>query len=410
VSRIDNLIAKLCPDGVEFKFIGEIAKCYAGATPASSVAAYWEGGTIPWMTSGEVNKGTVYDTDKKITQVGYDSCSTKFMPPNIVVIALAGQGKTRGTVARTRISLCTNQSLCSIISDESVDSNFLYYYLQTQYQQLRSVSAGDGGRGGLNLKIIRSYRVPIPPVEVQRDIVRVLDLFTEREVELEAELEAEVAARQAQHAHYRNQILGLAGSANFDDNEVPLSELVEFINGKPHERLVVPDGSIALLTARFISTAGRSTRWVNPEGALTPARRGDIAMVMSDLPNGRALARCFYVEEDAKYTANQRVCLLRVKDDQILSARYLYRFLDRNPQLLAFDNGQDQTHLKKGQILGIKVPLISLVAQDRATATLDTLDVSTRDLVSDLQSELNARRKQYEHCRDRMLTFKELVA
>jgi len=77
MSHIDDLIAKLCPNGVEFTPISAIAECYAGATPASGIAAYWENGTIPWMSSGEVNKGTVYDTEKKITQAGYDSCSTK---------------------------------------------------------------------------------------------------------------------------------------------------------------------------------------------------------------------------------------------------------------------------------------------------------------------------------------------
>ncbi|MCL4869636.1 MAG: restriction endonuclease subunit S, partial [Anaerolineae bacterium] len=190
MNRIAKLIAHLCPDGVEFRAIGEIAECYSGATPASGIAAYWEDGSIPWMSSGEVNKGIVYDTDKKITQAGFDSCSTKMVPPNAVVMALAGQGKTRGMVARTRLSLCTNQSLCSIVCNETVNSDFLYYFLSTQYQQLRSVSAGDGTRGGLNLQMIRSFRVPVPPVEVQREIVQVLDAFTALEAELEAELEA----------------------------------------------------------------------------------------------------------------------------------------------------------------------------------------------------------------------------
>jgi len=118
MNRIEKLIAEMCPNGVEFCTIGEIAQCCSGATPKSGVIAYWENGTIPWMNSGEVNKETVYFTDKKITQAGYDSCSTKMIPANAVVVALAGQGKTRGTVARTRIELCTNQSLCSIISDK----------------------------------------------------------------------------------------------------------------------------------------------------------------------------------------------------------------------------------------------------------------------------------------------------
>lgn len=208
MSRIDDLIAEHCSDGVEFKAISEIADCYSGATPASGVPSYWENGTIPWMSSGEVNKGTVYDTDKNITQAGFDSCSTKMIPPNAVVIALAGQGKTRGMVARTRLSLCTNQSLCSIILNVAiVESDFLYYFLTTQYQQLRSVSSGDGTRGGLNLQMIRSYRVPVPPLKVQREIVKILDTFAKLEAELKAELEAELEARRQQYRYYRDTLL-----------------------------------------------------------------------------------------------------------------------------------------------------------------------------------------------------------
>ena len=206
-SRFDDLIAERCPEGVAYKEIGEVAECYAGATPASGVAAYWDGGTIPWMSSGEVNKRTILETDRKITQVGYDSCSTKMVPADAVVIALAGQGKTRGMVARTRVSLCTNQSLCSIVSDESVNSDFLYYFLRTQYRQLRSVSTGDGSRGGLNLKLIRAYRIPVPPLEVQSEVVKVLDALTDLEEELEAQLEAELEARRRQYEYYRDQLL-----------------------------------------------------------------------------------------------------------------------------------------------------------------------------------------------------------
>jgi type I restriction enzyme S subunit len=251
-----------------------------------------------------------------------------------------------------------------------------------------------------------AFKIPLPPTEVQREIVAILDDLARLEEELRASLTAESEARQLQHAHYRAGILGR--SATQDD--VVLSDLVEFINGKAHERLVVPDGSVALLTARFISTAGRMARWVDASDALTPALVGDIAMVMSDLPNGRALARCFYVEESGKYTANQRVCLLRVRDPTTLSSRWLYHFLERNPQLLAYDNGQDQTHLKKGQILNIKVPLIPLDGQERAVVSLDRLDAATPELTASIEAERAARRTQYEYYRDKLLTFEEAVA
>ena len=202
MSRLAELIEELCPDGVEYKPIGSFAQCVAGATPNSKDPSLWDG-DIPWMSSGEVNKRIIYSTDRCLTQRGFDSCSTKMVPAGAVVVALAGQGKTRGTVARTRIELCTNQSLCAIISDVSVDSDFLFHYLVSQYNNLRTVSSGDGTRGGLNLKMIREYRVPVPPLEVQREIVGILDQFTA----LEAELEAELEARRTQYEHYRNHLL-----------------------------------------------------------------------------------------------------------------------------------------------------------------------------------------------------------
>lgn len=203
MNRIEDMVKKLCPNGIEFKRIGEIAECYAGATPKTTVREFWDNGTIPWMSSGEVNYGEVFATEKKITQLGYDKSSTKLVPPNTVVIALAGQGKTRGTVAITRIELCTNQSLCSIVTNDTLNSDFLYHYLRSKYQDLRQISSGDGTRGGLNLKMIANYVVPVPPLAIQNEIVDILDKFTA----LEAELEAELEARRKQYEYYRDKLL-----------------------------------------------------------------------------------------------------------------------------------------------------------------------------------------------------------
>ena len=199
MSVVDNLLDELCPDGVEYKPIGSFADVRSGATPKKSNAEYWENGTIPWMSSGEVHKKIITGVEKKITQAGFDSCSTKMIAPDAVVIALAGQGKTRGTVALTKIELCTNQSLCAITCNDTVRPAYLYHFLTSQYQQLREVSSGDGTRGGLNLKMVKRYVVPVPPIEIQDEIVRILDSF--------AELEAELEARKAQYAYYRDTLL-----------------------------------------------------------------------------------------------------------------------------------------------------------------------------------------------------------
>lgn len=148
--------------------INEIGSCTAGATPSTKVDEYWNNGTIPWMSSGEVNKGRVDRTDKLITHFGYDKTSTKLVPPKTVVLAMAGQGKTRGMAAITEIELCTNQSICSIVNNEKVDAEYLLYFLKLQYNELRRASTNTDGRGGLNLKIIGNYPIMIPPVDLQK--------------------------------------------------------------------------------------------------------------------------------------------------------------------------------------------------------------------------------------------------
>jgi len=192
---------------VEWSKISEIGKCFAGATPKTSVNAYWENGTIPWMSSGEVNSGNIYETEKKITKLGFDNSSTKMIPSNSVVIALAGQGKTRGTVAITRIPLCTNQSLCAVVTGGRVNSDFLYYYLKTQYSKLRNLSSGEGTRGGLNLQMIGDFKIPIPPLSEQERIVSILDKFDSLVNDTKVGIPAEIETRRKQYEYYRNKLL-----------------------------------------------------------------------------------------------------------------------------------------------------------------------------------------------------------
>lgn len=146
------------------KNVGSFADCFAGATPSTAHPEYWDEGTIRWMSSGEVHKGHVTDTDVRITDIGYKSASTKMVPIHSIVIALAGQGKTRGTVAVTEVELCTNQSLCAIIPDETIHYEYLYHNLRGRYSELRGLAGDVNGRGGLNLKIIQKIPVIVPPM------------------------------------------------------------------------------------------------------------------------------------------------------------------------------------------------------------------------------------------------------
>lgn len=153
--------------------IGDFAEVRAGGTPSTSVSEFW-GGEIPWMSSGEIHKKRVFDVNGRITTMGLQKSSAHLFPRRTVLMALAGQGKTRGTVAISHIDLTTNQSIAGIYPSSEHDPDYLYYNLDTRYSELRGESTGDGGRGGLNLTIIKNVEVPFPKVSEQRAIAAVL--------------------------------------------------------------------------------------------------------------------------------------------------------------------------------------------------------------------------------------------
>lgn len=415
MTSIDELIKQLCPSGVETAALGEIGAIFGGLTGKSK--ADFSGGAARYVAYVNVfNNPAVSVETETFVRVAPGERQRTLQRGDILFTGSSetvdGVGMSSVVTQEVREPLYLN-SFCigyRLNDPTTIDPDFAKHLFRSRELRKQLVRTAHGvTRFNVSKARLAQVKIPLLPLEVQHEIARILDDLNELEAELETALETEAKARRIQQSHYRNEVLGPREPSS-PERFAALSDVVDFINGKPHERLVAADGTIALLTARFISTAGNSARWVNPDDALTPARRGDIAMVMSDLPNGRALARCFYVEADGKYTANQRVCLLRVKDPKTTLARYLYHFLDRNPQLLAYDNGQDQTHLKKGQILGVRVPIVPLRDQERAASVLDRLDASTHDLVAGLQIEQEARRVQYAHYRDRLLTFEEAAA
>lgn len=162
------------PEEWETLYIHQITEISTGATPSTNINEYWENGTIRWMSSGELNNKIIYDVNGRITQKGYDNTGTHMLPKNCVLIGLAGQGRTRGTAAYNKVELCTNQSIAAILPNSKYESKYLYFYIDSLYDKLRLLSAGDGGRGGLNKQILQNLEITMPPLNEQHRIVSAL--------------------------------------------------------------------------------------------------------------------------------------------------------------------------------------------------------------------------------------------
>lgn len=150
--------------------VGDNAEIVSGGTPNTDSIQYWEPKQIPWMSSGEVNKKRLYETDDQISQDGLKNSNARWIRKNSVLIALAGQGKTRGTVAINCIPLTTNQSIAAIIPGVRMYYEFLFQNLEMRYNELRTISSGDGTRGGLNKQIISDIIVSHPSYQEQVEI------------------------------------------------------------------------------------------------------------------------------------------------------------------------------------------------------------------------------------------------
>ncbi|KAA8347085.1 restriction endonuclease subunit S [Leuconostoc mesenteroides] len=157
-------------DDWEERKLGEHSNILTGGTPKTSMSNYWNPKEIPWMSSGEVNKIRLNETDNMISKEGLENSSARWVKKNSIVIALAGQGKTRGTVAVNNIPLTTNQSIAAIEPDENLNFEFVFQNLSKRYDELRMMSSGDGTRGGLNKKIIYDIIIAVPTLEEQQKI------------------------------------------------------------------------------------------------------------------------------------------------------------------------------------------------------------------------------------------------
>lgn len=381
MKNLENLILELCPDGVEFVKLGDVLD-YEQPTKYIVKCKDYQNEGMPVLTAGQTfilgytdETNGIFVASKENPVIIFDDFTTSFhwVDFNFKVKSSA-------------------MKMLRVSSEREVSFRFVYYAMKCiKYQTLEH-----------SRQWISKYsqiEIPLPPIEVQTEIVRILDKFTS----LEAELEAELDCRKRQYEYYRDKLLSFENVEGQEVEWKKLNDIVIFKNGKGHEKSIVDEGKYIIVNSKFVSTNGMVRKYSDVQ--LCPLYKDSILMVMSDLPNGRALAKCFLVDKDDLYTLNQRVGSFVVNDNKVV-VKFLFYILNRNRQLLQYDNGVDQTNLRKSDILNILIPIPSLAEQHRIVSILDRFESMTTSLQSGLPAEITARRQQYEHYRDKLLTFK----
>ena len=417
MSRIDDLVKQLCPRGVPREALGDVGTFVRGNGMQKSDLI--ETG-FPAIHYGQIHthyRGSATETISFVTHE-FSKKLRKAEPGDLIIVTTSEDdeavGKAFAWIGSTPVAVSGD----AYIYRHTFDAKYISYAFQSdQFQdqkkhgitgtKVRRIS-GDG---------LAKISVPVPPLEVQREIVRILDRFTA----LEAELEAELEARRTQYEYYRNALLRLDGNSGVDRIDALITAFA-------------PDG---IERAELHRVAGYSTTRVAARDLdqttfvgvdnLLPGRAGKIDA--SHLPN---TARLTAYDKDDILIGNIRPYLKKVwiathaggcsgdvlavrihtSSKYVLTPAFLYYILSSDG-FFSYDvkhsKGGKMPRGDKEAILRYRIPLPPLEVQREIVAILGKFDALVNDLSIGLPAELNARRKQYEYYRDRLLTFEELA-
>lgn len=406
MSRIDDLIAEYCPDGVEFKTLGEVGEFIRGN--GLQKKDFVETG-FPCIHYGQVF--TTYGTATSTTRTFVTpelAMRLRRAKPGDLVIATTSENdedvcKGVAWLGETEVAISGD----SYIYSHSLDPLYAAYFLQTddfRTQKARFITGTKLKRvSGAHLARIR---IPVPPPAVQREIAEILNKMEM----LEAELEAELEYRSRQYAYYRDSLLG------FDEGSgVPwaaMGEVGEFIRGRRFTKNdIVSDGIACINFGEMYTHYGASADEVvsRVRKDLAPSLRfastGDVVLAtVSETVEDICKAVAWLGDED-----------VAVHDDC-----FLYRHT-LNPKFVAYFLQTSSFHVEKAKYVArakvkrisgaslakIKIPVPAMNEQERIVGILDKFDALVNDLSIGLPAEIAARRQQYEYYRDKLLTFEE---
>lgn len=190
------------PEHWSIRKLGSVASIFNGTTPSRSQSRYWDGGTIPWLSSGKVNDEIVRDASELITPAAFRETSLSMVPRGSLIIGLVGQGKTRGMCALLDIDACINQNLAAIVPGKEIYNKFLFYMLTGSYRAIRDTGRG-GNQAAMNCEIVSMIRIPLPPFDEQKLIVDHLD----RELRIVREAQEKARAEIVLLREFRTRLI-----------------------------------------------------------------------------------------------------------------------------------------------------------------------------------------------------------
>ena len=394
MSKLETLLQQLCPDGVEFKTIKEVYTRLRGTS----------------ITASEMKDIASKDGEIRIFAGGktiVDAHEEDIPNANIIKVpAVLVQSRGVIDVIYYERPFTFKNEMWAYTHKEKDSVKYLYYVLKNNVGTFRKTASGMGSLPQISLKVTEDFKIPVPPLEIQREIVRILDNFTELTVKLTAEL----TARKKQYEYYQNKLIDHAKKSRM----IPISCLGKWSGGKTpsmSEMSFWNGGVIPWISSKdmkfsmLLDTQDHITEKAVEEASMTVYPENSIAIVT----RSGILKHTFPVAYvPFKTTVNQDIKILVVREG--IHPRYAFHVIQgKSKDILMKTKKQGGTvdSLEFKKVLDYKVPLPPFDEQCRIISILDRFDALCNDLTSGLPAEIAARQKQYEYYRDKLLTFQD---
>ena len=388
----------------KFKDVTNAITCGVAATPEYVSESLG----MPFLSASHVQKGKVVPNKiKYITKDLYRQITKNNKPEKgDILYTRVGAGIGEAGVIDFELDFAIYVSLTLIKPKRILNNYFLRSLLNSNYYKFLAKNGqfAGGGVQNLNVEVVREFPIPIPTLIEQKAIATALSDVDALITSLEQSLTKKKAIKQGAMQALLNgkiRLNGFGETKTMKESEfglIPedwdvklLPEVFDYIHGKAHEQHIDSTGIFTVVNSKFISTEGKVTKYSKEN--FCSARKGDILTVLSDLPNGKALAKTYYVNTDNKYAVNQRICIWRSKKDSPL---FLSFIMNRHKYFMKFDDGVTQTHILNHHIE--KCPV--LVPRDLNEQT------AIGQILSDMDTEitqLETKKEKYQAIKQGMM-------
>ena len=386
MNKIDELIQQYCPDGVEYVPIGDYLSYEQPTRYLVESTKYDDSYTTPVLTAGQsfilgYTKETsgIFDASRNNPVIIFDDFTTSFH--------------------WVEFSFKVKSSAMKMLRPTN-ESKALFRYL---YHCMKNIQYVPGDHTRQWIGTYSQFEIPLPPLPIQEEIVRILDNFTN----LAAELQAELQARQQQYNYYRDTLLSFEGRE--DVKEFSVGEIATFTYG--YTTKANDEGNIRYIRITDINEQGGLNPsdgkfiYQSPEVEPYLLRKGDLVMARTGATYGKTL---YYNEE---YPSAYASFLIKISFNDLVNPRYYWHFsksIKYWEQARRIVGGGAQPQFNTGAISQVKITLPPLAEQQRIVDILDRFDNLVNDLSQGLPAEIEARQQQYEYYRDQLLTFKRM--